>query len=37
MLTATMTRSDIACALRAEARVCEYPKLTHEKAVLNVT
>ena len=34
--TATTTRSDMACVVRAVARSCEDPGLAHKKAVLKV-
>ncbi|CAN0174703.1 unnamed protein product, partial [Ascophyllum nodosum] len=34
MWAATMTRPDIACAVRAVARFCENPGLAHKKAVI---
>ena len=34
--TATMTRLDIACALRAVARFCENPGPAHKKAVMKI-
>ena len=34
--TATMTRSDMACVVRAVARSCEDLGLAHKKAVLKV-
>ena len=34
MWTATITRPDIACAVRAVARFCENPGPTHKKAVM---
>ena len=36
MWTATMTRPDIACAVRAVARFCENPGPTHKKAVMKI-
>ena len=36
MWTATMTRPDIACAVRAVARFCESPGLAHKKAVTKI-
>ena len=36
MWTATMTRPDIACAVRAVARFCENPGPAHEKAVMKI-
>ena len=36
MWTATMTRSDIACAVRAVARFCENPGPAHKKAVMKI-
>ena len=36
MWTATMTRPDIACAVRAVARFCENPGLVHKKAVVKI-
>ena len=34
MSTATMTRPDIACVVRAEARFCGNPELAYVKTVL---
>ena len=34
--TATMTRPDIACAVRAVARFCENPGPAHKKAVMEI-
>ena len=34
--TATMTRPDIACAVRAAARFCENPGPAHKKAVIKM-
>ena len=36
MWTATMTRPNIACAVRAVARFCEHPGPAHEKAVMKI-
>ena len=36
MWTATMTRPDIACAVRAVARFCENPGPAHKKAVMKI-
>ena len=36
MWTATMTRPDIACAVRAVARFCENPWPAHKKAVMKI-
>ena len=36
MRTATMTRPDIACAVRAVARFCENPGPAHKKAVMKI-
>ena len=36
MWTATMTRPDIACAVRAVVRFCEYPGPVHKKAVMKI-
>ncbi|CAM9245554.1 unnamed protein product, partial [Ascophyllum nodosum] len=36
MWTATMTRSDIACAIRAVGRFCENPGPAHNKAVMKI-
>ena len=36
MWTATMTRPDIACAVRAVARFCENPGSAHKKTVMKV-
>ncbi|CAM9372029.1 unnamed protein product, partial [Ascophyllum nodosum] len=36
MWAATMTRPDIACAVRAVARFCENPGLAHKKAVMKI-
>ena len=36
MWTATMTRPDIACAVRAVARFCENPGPVHKKAVMKI-
>ena len=36
MWTATMTRPDIACAVRAVARFCENPGPAHRKAVMKI-
>ena len=36
MWTATMTRADIACAVRAVARFCENPGPAHKKAVMKI-
>ena len=36
MWTATMTRPDIACAVRTVARFCENPGLMHKKAVMKI-
>ena len=36
MWTATMTRPDIACAVRAVARFCEKPEPAHKKAVIKM-
>ena len=36
MWTATMTRPDVACAVRAVARFCENPGPAHEKAVMKI-
>ena len=36
MWTATMTRPDIACTVRAVARFCENPGPAHKKAVMNI-
>ncbi|CAM9349897.1 unnamed protein product, partial [Ascophyllum nodosum] len=36
MWTATMTRPDIACAVRAVARFCESPGPAHKKAVMKI-
>ena len=36
MWTATMTRPDIACAVRAVARFCENPGPAHKKAVMSL-
>ena len=36
MWTATMTRPDIACAVRAVARSCENPGPAHKKAVMKI-
>ena len=36
MWTATMTRPDIACAVRAVARFCENPGPVHKKAVVKI-
>ena len=36
MWTATMTRPDIACAVRAVARFCENPGPAHKKAVVKI-
>ena len=36
MWTATMTRSDIACAVRAVARFCENSGPAHKKAVMKI-
>ena len=36
MWTATMTRPDIACAVRAMARFCENPGPAHKKAVMKI-
>ena len=36
MWTATMTRSDIVCAVHAVARFCENPGPAHKKAVMNI-
>ena len=36
MWTATMTRPDIACAVRAVARFCENPGPAHKKAVMEI-
>ena len=36
MWTATMTRPDIACAVRAVARFCENPGPAHNKAVMKI-
>ena len=36
MWTATMTRQDIACAVRAVARFCENPGPAHKKAVMKI-
>ncbi|CAN0391894.1 unnamed protein product [Ascophyllum nodosum] len=36
MWTATMTRPDIACAIRAVARFCENPGPAHKKAVMKI-
>ena len=37
MWTATMTRPDIACAVRAMARFCENPGPAHKKAVMKIS
>ena len=37
MWTATMTRPDIACAVRAVARFCENPGPAHKKAVMKIS
>ena len=36
MWTATMTRPDIACAVRAVVRFCENPEPAHKKAVMKI-
>ena len=36
MWTATMTRSDIACAVRAVTRFCKNPGPVHKKAVMKI-
>ena len=36
MWTAPMTRSDVACEVRAVARFCEKPELVHKKEALKV-
>ena len=36
MWTVTMTRPDIACAVRAVVRFCENPGLVHKKAVVKI-
>ena len=36
MWTATMTRPDIACAVRAVVRFCENPGPAHKKAVMKI-
>ena len=36
MWMATMTRPDIACAVRAVARFCENPRPAHKKAVMKI-
>ena len=36
MWTATMTRPDIACAVRAKARFCENPGPAHKKVVMKI-
>ena len=36
MWVATMTRSNIACALRAVTRFCESPELVHKKAIWKI-
>ena len=36
MWTATMTRPDISCAVRAVARFCENPGPAHKKAVMKI-
>ena len=36
MWTATITRPDIACAVRAVARFCENPGPAHKKAGVNI-
>ena len=36
MWTATMTRPDIACAVRAVARFCKNPGPAHKKAVMKI-
>ena len=36
MWTASMTRSDIACAVRAVARFCENPGPAHKKTVMKI-
>ena len=36
MWTATVTRPDIACAVRAVARFCKNPGLAHKKAVMKI-
>ncbi|CAN0440751.1 unnamed protein product, partial [Ascophyllum nodosum] len=36
MWTATMTRPDIACTVRAVARFCEHPGPAHKKAVMKI-
>ena len=36
MWTATMTRPDIACAVRAVARFCENPGPAHKKAMMEI-
>ena len=36
MWTATMTRPDITCAVRAVARFCENPRPAHKKAVMKI-
>ena len=36
MWTATMTRPDVACAVRAVARFCENPGPAHKKAVIKI-
>ena len=36
MWTATMTRPDIACAVRAVSRFCENPGPVHKKAVMKI-
>ena len=37
MWTATMTRTDIACAVRTVARFCENPGPAHKKAVMKIS
>ena len=36
MWTATMTRPDIACAIRAVARFCKNPGLAHKKVMMKI-